>query len=405
MRHRLATVLALILSSLSAHATNPELQALFFSACQNPTQALAARCAETTGGTGNLSGDSETSLNPSQPLSGNLTALRSALTQAEQARGRSEDQGIGNGARVEIGRWSLLANYGHTWEERDRTQDVDNERGFDADTDSIDAGFDYRLSDSSVVGAMLSYERMELDFDSTNPGVNFTPGSSSGSIESDSLGIMAFASFGFGSGGYLDLSAGYRSGENDYRRDSVFQESTRQVQQTNSITRGSADTEETWASANVGWQIPVESWSFGIYGGLTYSDSEIDAFDERDQSGSGLAMRFGKTDQQSLIGTLGVRVQRAFSISAGVLVPYARVDYSHEFEDDPLSLRTGYLLDAGASTLQLASDDPDTDFYIAGLGLSSIFANGWMPYIDVSYWGAYEDLDRLRLQIGLRKEL
>lgn len=405
MKYRLTIFLVLTFSSLNARATDPELQALFFAACQNPTQALAARCAETVGATGNLSGDSETSLNPSQPLSGSLTALRSALAQAEQARGRGEGQAADDGVRVDIGRWSLLASYGRTWEERDREQDVDNERGFDGNTDSVDVGFDYRLSDSSVVGAMLTWERMELDFDATNPGVNFTPASSSGSIESDSLGIMTFVSLGFGSGGYLDLSAGYRSGEIDYDRDSVFQESTRQLAQTNSFTSGSADSEETWASANVGWQFPAGSWAFGIHGGLTYSDSEIDSFDERDDSGSGLAMRFSKTDQQSLVGTLGVRVQRAISMSAGVLLPYARLDYSHEFEDDPVSLQAGYLLDAGANILQLASDDPDSDFYIAGLGLSIVLANGWMPYADVSYWGGYEDLDRVRLQVGLRREL
>ena len=81
------------------------------------------------------------------------------------------------------------------------------------------------------------------------------------------------------------------------------------------------------------------------------------------------------------------------------------IDDIGEFEDDPVSLQAGYLLDAGANILQLASDDPDSDFYIAGLGLSIVLANGWMPYADVSYWGGYEDLDRVRLQVGLRREL
>ncbi|MEZ5559555.1 MAG: autotransporter outer membrane beta-barrel domain-containing protein [Pseudomonadales bacterium] len=402
---RLAGAALTALSSLPALAANPALQDLFFAACANPTGALAARCAETTDALGDLSGDSETSLNPSQTLSANQTSLRSALGNAEDARGRYEGMPAGEGVRIEMGRFSLLASYGHTWEERDRVQDADNERGFEADTDSGAVGFDYRLSETSVLGLMLSYESMSLDFDGNNPGVNFTPASSAGSIDSDNLGVTAFASIGFDGGGYLDLSAGYRSGDTQYKRFSVFQESTRTLPQTNSVTEGKADTTELWASANLGWQIPLEAWNIGVYGGFTCSSSEVDAYREQDRSGTGLAMAFAGADQDSFIGTLGVRAQRALSTRSGVLLPYVRIDYSHEFKDDPLSLRTRYLLDADGNTLRLASDKPDTDFFIAALGLSAVLPNGWMPFIDLSYWGAYEDLDRVRLQAGLRKEL
>jgi uncharacterized protein YhjY with autotransporter beta-barrel domain len=309
------------------------------------------------------------------------------------------------GVKIDIGRFSLLANYGHTWEEKDLQQDADSERGFDADTNTLEAGFDYRLTDSSFIGMIVSFEKMELDFDGENPGVNFTPFSNAGSIDSDSLGLTGFASFGFGTAGYLDLSAGYQSGDSDYRRNSVFQESNRALPQTNSVVKGSTDTEEFWASVNVGWQIPVDSWSFGISGGVTYSDTQVDGYSERDLSGTGLAMRFSKVKQESTIGTLGLRVQRAVSTGSGVLVPYARFDYSHEFNDDASQVRTGYLLDTAGSTLSLTGDKPDTDFFIAALGISAILRNGWTPFVDVSYWAAYEDLDRTRLQVGLRKEL
>lgn len=393
-----------LLLSQPALATNPELQALFFEACANPTAALAARCGETTAGLGNLSGDSESSLNPSQPLSGNAQALRAAANRADDARARSQNDLPAEGVRVDIGRFSLLASYAHTWEERDRTVDVDGERGYDADTDGVEVGFDYRLNDAAFAGLLISWKSLDLEFDGENTGTNFSPASQAGSIEGDSLGITGFASFAFGER-YLDLSAGYLAGDNDYERRSVFQESTRTVPQTDSLTKGNADTQELWASVNAGWNIPMDQWTIGVHGGLTWSRSEIDSYTEDDLTGSGLAMSFSGSEQTSLIGQLGARFQYAISTASGVIIPHAGITYQHEFEDNAADLRAGYVLDAGDNTLALAGDDPDLDFFTATAGISAVLANGWMPFVDVSYWAGYQDLDRVRLLVGLRKEL
>lgn len=395
-----------LLAAGQANAANPDLQDLFFAACVSPTAALAVRCGETDGALGNLSGDSESSLNPSQSLSGNQVALRSALGHSEQARARAEGSTEEEpSVRVDIGKFSLLFNVGRTWEELDRTQDRDQERGYDADSDTLEVGFDYRLSDSTVMGLQIMSSRTDLDFDRENLGTNFTPASSAGDIETDSLGIMGFVAFGIGERGYMDLSLGMQTGEADYQRNSVFQESNRVITQTNSLVKGSADTDQTWASINAGWQIPRESWSFGIHGGLTFSDSEVDSFVERDASGTGLAMRFSGSDQQSLVGTLGVRLQRVIGTESGVIIPYASVTYGYEFEDDANELHTGYILDASANTFQLSGDKPDSGFITSSIGISTVFPNGWMPFLDVSYWSGYEDLDRLGVRAGLRKEL
>jgi uncharacterized protein YhjY with autotransporter beta-barrel domain len=117
-----------------------------------------------------------------------------------------------------------------------------------------------------------------------------------------------------------------------------------------------------------------------------------------------MAMRFSSGDQQSLVGTLGFQMQRAVNTDLCVLLPYLRVHYAHEFEDDPVDLRTSYVLDASAS-LPLSADEPDTSYITASVGVSTVFPFGWMPFLDVSYWAGYDDLDRLRVQAGLRKEL
>ena len=71
---------ALQIGSQDAMAANPVFQDFVFAnLCTNPTGALNDRCTEWVGTVGDLSGDSESSLNPSQSLSNNHTALERAL--------------------------------------------------------------------------------------------------------------------------------------------------------------------------------------------------------------------------------------------------------------------------------------------------------------------------------------
>ena len=65
---KLGTAALALLLATSGQAANAPLQDLFFAACVNPQANLAVRCAQTTGGLGDLSSDSESSLNPSQGL-------------------------------------------------------------------------------------------------------------------------------------------------------------------------------------------------------------------------------------------------------------------------------------------------------------------------------------------------
>src|SRR6185295_9271792 len=93
MRLRPATVAAagsLLLTGTQALAANAEFQNFLFTVCAAPSGTLATRCGETTGATGNVSGDSESSLNPSQALGSNLPAVGVAQARSKQARERGE---------------------------------------------------------------------------------------------------------------------------------------------------------------------------------------------------------------------------------------------------------------------------------------------------------------------------
>lgn len=405
-----AAVAGILLAAAEARSANADFQAFFFQVCGTPSGALAARCAETPSGLGNLSGDSESSLNPSQNLSHTATSTSLAQTRSKEARERGErlrDGAMNEEAaavQVAAGPFSLLVNVHATWFERDVARSVPAARGFEGDSSALEIGLDYRLSDRAVIGALVGIERAEYDFDAENPGVNFVPASHAGSVESDDAYLTLFGSWGLGTSGFVEASGGYERHDGTYRRNPVFQESTRTKPQVDVRVAGDAVRTVWWASINGGFDFSRDAFSFGPYAGLTATRSEIEAYTERDLSGSGLNMRFGDSERDSLLGHAGVRASYAFSGGSGVFVPQARIEYQHEFDDDAPTVASRFALDTTGTEYDQVGGGQDEDFVVAGLSLSAILPNGWICFADYSVLLEHEEFERERATLGLRVE-
>ncbi len=396
------------LGAMEARAANPGFQDFFFSVCGTASGTLATRCDETPSGLGNLSGDSESSLNPSQNLSHTATSASLAQTRSKEARERGERLREGEtgedeaAVQVAAGPFSLLVNLHATWFERDVEHGAPAARGFEGDSSALEIGMDYRLSDRAVIGGLAGIERVEYDFDAEDAGVNFVPARAAGSVESDDTYLTLFGSWGLGASGFVEASGGYERHDGTYRRNSVFQESTRAKPQVDVRVAGDAVRTVWWASINGGFDVNRGAFGFGPYAGLTATRSEIEAYTERDLSGSGLNMRFGDTERDSLLGHTGVRASYAFSGAAGVFVPQVRVEYQHEFDDDAPSVASRYALDTSGTEYAQQGGGQDEDFVVAGLSLSAILPNGWICFADYSVLLEHEEAERERATLGVR---
>jgi uncharacterized protein with beta-barrel porin domain len=131
----------------------------------------------------------------------------------------------------------------------------------------------------------------------------------------------------------------------------------------------------------------------------------LDDYAETDKNNSGLEMNVAVDDRTSFTSNLGVSATYAISTGVAVLVPQARVEWEHEFQDDAQQVTTSFVLDSGNNEYQLTGDKPDRDYYNAGLALVGVFAQGWMAFIDYETVVGYEDLDRDQITLGVRVEL
>lgn len=402
-------ITGILLAAPQARAANAEFQDFFFNVCAAaPTGVLAARCAETPAGTGNLSGDSESSLNPSQNLAHNAPAISTAQTRSKEARERGEklrEEGSEEeGTQVAAGPWSLLVNVHGTWFDRSAGALPDVVRGFEGDSQALEIGFDRRMSDRLVLGGIAGFERMDYDFDAEAPGTNFTPATVAGTAENDNTYLTLFASWRVGQSGFAELSGGFETLDGSYRRNSVFQESTRTIAQTNVQAEGDADNEVTWLSFNAGFDRANGAWSLGPYAGLTWTRSKMDAYTERDLSGSGLNMSFSGTTRESLLGHAGLRASYVASTRAGVVVPQLRVEFQHEFDNQSQRVAASFALDSSDTQYLFTGSGGDRDSVNAGLSIAFVLKNGWMPFFDCSILLGNDDLERQRATLGLRVE-
>ncbi len=407
-----ATYVSLIvLGSLTpaAWAQNAAFQTFFFDVCAaNPTGALGARCAETVDAAGNLSGDSESSLNPGQFLAVNQSALARTRVTGKEVQGhleekrteRSKPAGAGQGTSVDVPRWGV---YTHgAFESLERAATV-LERGSEADSMGVQLGFDYRVSDRAFIGLLLSSDSTDSEFDPDEPGVNFTPPPNDGDGAVDSASLTFYASRYLTDKVWLDGSVGYGVSDYEFVRNAVFQESGRMVPQTNVTASAETDGTEVTAGAGLGYDTQKGGYSGGLYGRLSFARTEVDGFTETDLSG----LQMGVDDEtgRSLVATLGWQGSFAASTSWGVVLPQFRVEYEHEFENDVETVTTRYLLDPSRTTFQLTGEAPDEDFINVAAGLVIVAPRGWSLFFDYEVLAEHRLQDRGRLTVGLRKEL
>jgi outer membrane autotransporter protein len=398
-----------------AWAAKPDFQSYFFDVCSgsgNPTGALGARCADTPGGLGDLSGDSEDSLYPTQFVGTNESAIvraraleRMLESRMEAIRDETADpdrrprasEGALNSERARL---SLLVNGRWSGFDRDETS---NERGIEGDLWSAQIGGDYRIARGIVLGGLFTYDRLDSEFDSDAPGVNFSPFSREGIVDANWYSLAVYASFQSGDAGlYGDLSAGAGFASYEIERSVVFQESTRTVAQTGVRTNARPDAYDLQASGTLGYDFALGAATFGPYGRIVYVGTDLESFTER--SASGLEMRVDGQSRDSFVTVVGARLNYAFSLPLGVVIPQLRAEWEHEFAREAQVAHTRFVLDTSSSDFRVRGESPDRDYANLGASLIWVLPGGWLPFVDYQVLAGYEDLDRHSVTVGLRKE-
>lgn len=400
---RLASVATLCTLLAGARvAAAQDFQQFLFDACTAPTGQLAARCGETSAGTGDVSAASEASLNPSQLLAGNDGSHASNYGRGEETRGAGGvDELRASTTAMELGPFGLSLSV--RWLD-ERLGDGGSTRPHDLIKKSAQLGVDYRWSRRFVTGLWVGLEDTGLTFATGAAGAL----ADAGQIDTRGVGGALFASFSSEQGHSFDLGLGFTGNDHDIERRAVFEPVNPLVPDpaiTLVDTRAESTGEDRWLSANWSRSFENPGWSIAPFAGLTWAESTLDAYDEQDLTQSGLAMRSDGLRTRSLSASAGFDASRVHSTDFAVLVPRIRVGYNWEFESDAAAANSRFLLDASDNVLVVRGQEPDRDSLELGAGVVAVFPRGWTLYFDARTTIGLLNRDRYVVALGWRVEL
>ena len=300
----------------------------------------------------------------------------------------------------DYGKWGFFLNGSYGTGNKDVTS---REPGFDFDSWSLVSGLDYRFSDQLVLGFALSYAV-------TNSSVD----NNGGDVDLDGVGGSVYGTYYLGDF-YLDFLAGYAAKGYDTQRNVSYSVAAKSGGTTvvDQIFDGSTDANDVSLALGTGYNLAMGGFSITPFAHLAYLESNIDGYTERlrgsnTSAGYGLALAVDDQEVKSLASTVGVQFAHTINTSQGVLTPYVRADWEHEFENDSRNITARFAaVDSSydvLNTITIPTDAPDRDFMNLGAWDSALLPGGFQCFLDYSTVFGYEDITLHRFVAGLRYE-
>lgn len=208
---------------------------------------------------------------------------------------------------------------------------VDAIPGYSANYGGLLVGIDRALNERWTAGGAFSYSHTRLNGSDDNAG---------STTQVNGYGLLAYASYA-GSPWYVNLSGG------------VVQQrynTTRVVDFTgfSGTANGAFSGQQYVARTEFGYPLPLGSATLTPLASLTYSYLHQSAYTET--GGNGAALAVGNSHASSLRSALGARLEKAVSTRYGDVVPFAQLQWIHEFVNSQAVTGASYAGDVTGET-------------------------------------------------------
>ncbi len=301
--------------------------------------------------------------------------------------------------------WFVESSYG--FGDHDQTA---NEDAFDFDSVSVSTGTDYNFG-NAVLGFSVGFDRYSADFDTATL-------ISGGDAQVEGVSGSLFGAY-FGERLSINGIASYGSLKSDITRRAQYEQSTSVVCDlgcgTSRDFKGSPDGSYVALGLTLSHDFSAGGWDVTPSLTGSYRNVDIDSYSERDTSANGgLALAYDDQTIKSTRSILGIAISRPISKAFGVLTPNFRAEWHHEFEDDARTLRAKYVVEneviptdrnnfaCAISCFAFSTNPADSDFGVAGVGLSATFAQRMQAYVYYEALLGAADLTSNSIALGLR---
>lgn len=280
------------------------------------------------------------------------------------------------------------------------------ELGFDYHDVGLTGGVDYRVNDKVVSGLSLGYTFADRIFDRNG-----------GNVESNSLSLLAYTGYQTdkvlleGDGVYLDGILGFTNHWVESRRNVLIPIGPAPMggaMMADRRAEGDVEAREYLVSGNAGYQMRIADTglSVGPVARFEYLHMDVDSFKE--SGANGLNLVYHADDIESLILNFGGEASYDLSTDFGVLTPQLRIEWAHQFEDDPRSITARYRFDSAApgsrTQFHIRTKNPDRNYVDIGLSLAAQFADGLSGFLGYETLVGHDDFQAHVFTVGGRLE-
>jgi outer membrane autotransporter protein len=310
------------------------------------------------------------------PQSGSPDATSAGLV--HRGGGASADSAVGE-------RWGAFVNGTYNWGDVSQTTLQD---GYDFSSWGLVAGVDYRIDPRFAVGGAASYQKTDSDY-----------ASNLGSVKADTYSLAAYGTF-YDDGFYVDTLLSYSWINYDTSR-TINIPTTTGIPGINTVATASPSGNQWSAVVGGGYNFTRDALTITPFARLGYLYVKNDAFSE-DEPVAGLGLAVDARTVDSLQSALGVRLQRAFGTSFGVLTPYAAAQWNHEFRPEQSSITSKYVNDPFNVFFTIPTEDAGSDYGVFTIGLSGQFANGIAAFVQFGTTAWLDNVSNQTVGVGVR---
>ena len=291
----------------------------------------------------------------------------------------------GGNAGSNTGPWGLFITGVYSTGERDATE---RQTGFDLDSLGLTAGIDYRFSSAMVAGVAMGYTSAEADFDNNGGGQDV-----------DGYNFTLYGSF-YLENLYFDGSVSFGQYDYDSERTIVYDSNTA-VSGVDSTAEAATEGDQWNFYLARGYTINLGSINLTPYAQLRYLDVTVDAFEETGGAQKEINMAVAEQSVDSMQSIIGGSLAFNISSSWGVIIPYLRADWHHEFKNESRETSFHYVYDPLKTAYTLNTDDPDEDFFVVATGLSMVYRSG-QAFFDIESPVDLDDVSNVIVTLGAR---
>lgn len=279
-----------------------------------------------------------------------LAALRGGSAGGDQPLWQSE-------------RWGLFATGHFGQAERDRTA---KESGYDADTQGLTFGADYRHSAQLIYGAALTYGTTDTQMQN-----------SGGNLDTQGYGLTFYGTYYRTEQLYFEGLLGIGDHDFDSVRRIDYILNSGSVSDT---AQGATQGDQQSMALGVGYeQLLPAGLTIDWSGRVAFVSHDIDGYVEN--GANEFNLKIASQSYESLTYSLGAQIQKAFSTTWGVVLPMARLAWEHDTKGAH-QIAGSFVADSQSTPFSFDTDAWDKDYLRAAAGLSAILRNGTSVFVN-----------------------